>query len=322
MITAQLLPMFLVGTCIAAGASWTDLVREGSELARAGNLAAARDAFRRAVASEDARSVAPEALSTAWSDIGVLSHELGSWREALSAYTRALEVFEKGFGPDHPRAVGILLNIATVHLDEARFADADRILKRASAILAAPHVAADARLVMRSLIIRGGVLLGRHEHQPAAALLQQALAIASSSPEFASEAAAVLNNLSVTAVGRGDLVSGRAYIERAVTLLESLERANDPQLIRPLQNVAHIAIRQRRYGEAVDSLARAVTIANSHAEMAAAVRAQLLAEYSGALKKAGRKEEARQASARAKAVGLIEGPHTVDIYTLSARPKQ
>jgi tetratricopeptide (TPR) repeat protein len=321
MITAQLFPLFLVLTSIAAGANWTDLVREGSALVRAGNLAGARDTYRRALAGEDARSVAPEAVSTVWSDIGVLSHELGSWREALAAYNRALEILEKAFGPHHPRAVGILLNIATLHLDEARFADADRIVKRASTILAAPQVAADARLVMRSLIIRAGVLLGRNEHQSAAALLQQALGIVGSSPEFASEAAAVLNNLSVAAVSRGDVVSGRTYVERAVAILDSLGRPNNPQLIRPLQNIGYVAMLQRRYGDAVASLTRALRIADSHAEMATAVRAQLLAEYAGALKKAGRKEEARQASAQAKAAGFT-GRQTVDIYMLSARPKQ
>jgi tetratricopeptide (TPR) repeat protein len=322
MITVRLLPLFCVISSVAAAASWTALLRQGAEFAGAGNLAGARDAFRRAVATEEAQSVAPEALATVWSDIGVLSHELGFWREALAAYARALEIIEKELGRDHPRAVGIVLNIATVHLDEGRFAEADRVVRRAGAILDGSQVAPDARLMMRSLILRSGVLLGRRQPKPAAALLQEALAIAGTSPAYASDAGAVLNNLAVASVSRGDLTSAQTYIERGVALLESLARPNDPQLIRPLLNAGHVAMLQHRPEDAVASLSRALTITEGQPQMAADLRAQVLDQYARALKKAGHKEEARAASARAKAAGVVSTQHTVDVYTLSARPKQ
>jgi hypothetical protein len=55
--------------------------------------------------------------------------------------------------------------------------------------------------------------------------------------------------------------------------------------------------------------------------MSSEVRADLLRRHATELRKAGKKEEAKQASMRAKETQRIPASAvTVDIYTLSARP--
>ncbi|HET8546727.1 MAG TPA: tetratricopeptide repeat protein [Bryobacteraceae bacterium] len=321
MKTARLLPLFLVITSVASGAGWAELVRRGSELAAAGDLAGAREAFRRALAGDDARVVPAEALATVWSDIGVLSHRLEAFHDALAAYGRARHIIEQAFGPDDWRLIGVLLNAATAYLDQARFAEADRSSARAESILDA-QPARDKWLLMRCRIVRAGVLMGRGEAARAAALLQDALSAAGASPDRAVEAAAILNNLAVISAHRSDWTAARMYVERSVALVEAAGPVNDTELIRPLLNAAHVATMQRRHADAVAVLARALAITDAQPGIGAAVRAHILNGYAAALRNVGRKDEARQAAARARAAGTPGGAETVDIYTLSVQPRR
>jgi tetratricopeptide (TPR) repeat protein len=46
---------------------------------------------------------------------------------------RALAIFEKALGPDHPSVASVLNNLASLYKEEARYADAEPLYKRALA---------------------------------------------------------------------------------------------------------------------------------------------------------------------------------------------
>ena len=303
------------------GGSWTDLVRHAGQLSDAGDLTGALQVYRRAVSAEDAARAPAADLALTWNNIGSLAHELALWREAIGAYRRAIDIVERNFGPADERLVGYVLNLATVHMDRARFADADRTVARAAAIIA-QRPSLDSRSRSRSLTIRAGVLAVRGKHREAEALLQEALAIARSSPDGLRETAAALNNLGVTLGLRGDFAGARKYVQRAIDLVETASGREHPELIRPLLNLADSASGQHRYDDAVATIERAMAIAAREPGMSSGLRADLLRRYAVVLRKAGRKEEAKRASAHADSAGRIPGEYTVDIYTLSARPNR
>jgi tetratricopeptide (TPR) repeat protein len=61
-------------------------------------------------------------------------YQQGRYTEAEPLYKRALAIWEKALGPDHPELAQSLNNLSVVYQDQGRYAEADTLLKRALAI--------------------------------------------------------------------------------------------------------------------------------------------------------------------------------------------
>ena len=59
--------------------------------------------------------------------------EEGRFADAEPLYKRALAIFEKALGPDHPSVASALNNLADLYSAQGRYADAEPLYKRALA---------------------------------------------------------------------------------------------------------------------------------------------------------------------------------------------
>ncbi len=111
------------------------LTNQGTYVLSAGDLEAAADYFRRALAIQE-ESLAPGSadIGLSLNNIGAVALELGRLEEAEAALQRALVVRERLYGPDHAFVAQTLDSLATVERKRGRFDHAIEVAERSLAI--------------------------------------------------------------------------------------------------------------------------------------------------------------------------------------------
>ena len=71
-----------------------------------------------------------------YQDLADLARILGNYTDAESLGFKALEVFEKAYGEEHPDTLDVVLSLARTYLDIARYPQAKALLDRAAQVLA------------------------------------------------------------------------------------------------------------------------------------------------------------------------------------------
>jgi tetratricopeptide (TPR) repeat protein len=66
--------------------------------------------------------------------IGLNLHAQGRYNEAEPLYVRALALWERGLGPDHPHTIASLRNLAELYHMQGRYGEAEPLYQRALAI--------------------------------------------------------------------------------------------------------------------------------------------------------------------------------------------
>jgi tetratricopeptide (TPR) repeat protein len=78
-------------------------------------------------------SVSDIMLAAKLNDQAELFKEAGRYADAEPLYKRALAIWEKALGPDHPDVAQSLNNLADLYSAQGRYADAEPLYKRALA---------------------------------------------------------------------------------------------------------------------------------------------------------------------------------------------
>ena len=59
-------------------------------------------------------------MAEACSNLAILYNQKGEYDKALPLYERALKIYEKHFGKDHPEVAHTLTDLAVLHLEQVR----------------------------------------------------------------------------------------------------------------------------------------------------------------------------------------------------------
>src|SRR5213082_4241659 len=78
-------------------------------------------------------------IGTMLNNIALILRKSGRQKAAEPCYVRALEIYEKQLGPDHPDVASLLNNLAVFYTNERRFAEAEKTHLRALAIREKAH---------------------------------------------------------------------------------------------------------------------------------------------------------------------------------------
>src|SRR5262249_41481247 len=74
------------------------------------------------------------ATATTLNNLSIVYGAQGRYEEALKAYGRALAIYEKALGPDHPLVATSLNNLAMLYYAQGRYGEAEPLYKRSLSI--------------------------------------------------------------------------------------------------------------------------------------------------------------------------------------------
>jgi tetratricopeptide (TPR) repeat protein/tRNA A-37 threonylcarbamoyl transferase component Bud32 len=172
------------------------------------------------------------------SHVGAVRHRQGEYAEALAAYTRAMEIFIRVLGPDHPELARLHANIGVVHYTQGAYDEALEAYARAEALeqevfgLKHPSLA-------RTWSNIGVVHYVEGRYDQALIYYQRALAVmeAALGPEHV-DLAILLNNVGMTHYVRGEDEEALSYYERALEIRERSLGPDHPDVADSLNNLA------------------------------------------------------------------------------------
>jgi len=206
-----------------------------------GNLAAARELLRRAIAIDE-KAFAPDhpTLAIRYSNLAVVERHLGNLDAARELLRRTIAINEKAFASDHPTLAVSYSNLAAVERDLGNPAAARGLLQRAIAIdeaaLPAGHPTLAIRYSNLALVEQD---LGNLEE--ARRLLRRAIAIdekafAPDHPTLAVD----YSNLALVEQDLGNPEAARELLRRAIAIWEKAFAPDHPTLAVSYNNLAYV----------------------------------------------------------------------------------
>jgi len=203
---------------------------------------------------------APELEARYLSTMGTLERVAGRYEEARAYLERALALFERTLGPDHPSVARTLANLGKVDRTSGRYAEARGYLERAVAIIERGQ-GLDHPNLAGALTSLGGVAIAEERYDDAHADLERAVAISERAlgPDHPS-LAFILTNLGGLALNRKELDEARAYYERALAIWEKAVGPDHRDVAVALSNLGTVAARQGEFADSRAFYERALTI--------------------------------------------------------------
>ena len=184
-------------------------------------------------------------------DRAVAAREAGDFAAAERLGRRALALMERGAGAHHPDVANVLLNLAGLYEDLARYPEAEASYQRAAAILAAlpEDLGEDVDRLRVQAASRFGHFLGtRARYEEAETLLLAALERAESAfGGDAPEVADVLNVLGILGKFTGRLDAAEPRYRRALAILESVRGPDHPDVASLYHNLGGLEHARGRY---------------------------------------------------------------------------
>ncbi len=204
----------------------------------------------------------PAAQADLFETLGALQHSLGELDRSNSLLKTALEKRRSIFGPDHPEFAKSLVVLAILRIDQAQFAEADRLARQAIDI-DRRTLSSDHPDLGNALCTLGSVLVHRGSYTEAIRVLKEAVRI-----------------LSKDGAEEGDLVEGMTYLANAHyhlgqdAIAESLDRrilaidrrlygARNPSVSEDLSNLGLIEDERGLYPEAERDHRQALSISEN-----------------------------------------------------------
>ncbi len=240
----------------------------------------------------------------ALTNLGRLLNERGRPREALEFDKRALTLAEATLGPEAPRMVGVLQNLADAHRALGELATALHLYERASAI--ATQHASD---VERGSLVAhqrgyGSLQLSLGEIADAKQSLEAALQTAGQDPKLSTERALVLLALAAVSARTGDQQQ-RALLEEALTLFSARLPATHPTILRVINELCGLeAEHTPSNAPHCDDVSARV---ESSRELEPALRHDVYAHLSRLAENRGDRAEARERAIQALAAATTLG---------------
>jgi tetratricopeptide (TPR) repeat protein/CHAT domain-containing protein len=184
----------------------------------------------------------------------------GEYAEGVRVAERALAMFERALGPDHPDVATFLNNLAGLYQAQGRYADAEPLYKRALAMREAA-LGPDHPDVARALSNLGLLYKKQGRYADAESLNKRSLtiyekALGADHPDVALS----LNNLAVLYVVQGRYAEAEALHKRSLSIRERALGSGHTDVGQSLNNLADLYRAQGRYGEAEPLYKRTISI--------------------------------------------------------------
>ena len=193
-------------------------------------------------------------------DLAGLYRDQGRYADAEPLYKRALAIYEKALGPDHPHVATSLNNLAGLYVNQGRYDAAEPLFKRALAIsekaLGPDHPDVATSLNNLALLYRNQ---GRYD--AAEPLYKRALAIYEKAlgPDHP-HVATSLNNLAGLYKNQGRYDAAEPLYKRTLAIYEKALGPDHPHVATSLNNLAELYYNQGRYDAAEPLFKRALAI--------------------------------------------------------------
>ncbi len=208
------------------------------------------------IASDDIGPPLADVLNGA----GFYLHDQAAYAEAGPLYERALAIWEKALGPDHPDVARALDNLARLYRAQGAYERAEPLFERALAIreeaLGPGHPDMATTLSNLAGLYRAQGAYGRAEPLYERSLAIREEALGPSHPDVAQ----TLNNLAVLYDAQGAYEHAEPLYERALAIWEKALGPGHPDVARALDNLAGLYCAQGAYGRAEPLSERALAI--------------------------------------------------------------
>lgn len=184
----------------------------------------------------------------------------GQYTQAEPLLQRALAIYEKNLGPDHPDIATTLNHLARIYQDQGRYRDAEPLLRRALAIDEAMSNS-DHLSTATTLHNLAWLYLLQYRYRDAEPLLQRALAIREPTlgPNHPDTAASI-DNLAWLYALQGRYRDAEPLYQRALAMYEQTLGPDHPDTAAILLNLARLYLVQGHYDNAAPFLQRALVI--------------------------------------------------------------
>ena len=217
------------------------------------NYSEAERYYRKAATIEDQDAFYLNAHAT-------ILQTIGNYAAAEPLYRRALAIYEKALGPDHPDVATSLNNLAGLLHDQGNYAAAEPLYRRALAIdekaLGPDHpgVAIDLNNLALLLKTQGNYAAAEPLYRRALAIKEKALG-----PDHPGVATS-LNNLASLLHDQGNYAAAEPLYRRALAIREKALGPDHPDVATSLNNLALLLQKKGNYAAAEPLCRRALAI--------------------------------------------------------------
>lgn len=246
----------------------------GSAYFSSGKYGEAELLFTRAISLWATETAPPIDLAKAFHNLGAVYRAEGRYVDAARFYLRALDLRESLAGPGDVSLLPILNEQGVVYLEMANYAEAEKTMERAMAIVQEHH-AEETTNGADAFAARGILLETENKNTEAIGWLSKALATREHLLGRESAVTAdTVNNLALAYRQKGDLAQAEKLYRRA---LDTYRHSSDPKsLVAALSNLGRILTEQARYKESEQLYREAVSVAQQqlgprHPDVAAAL---------------------------------------------------
>jgi CHAT domain-containing protein/Tfp pilus assembly protein PilF len=184
----------------------------------------------------------------------------GKYNEALPHFERALEIRERGLGPDHRDVSEAINGLGILHAQKGEYSKAEPLFQRALAIREIslgpehPDVATSLNSLANLYRFQGDYAKAEPLYQRSLAILEKSLG-----PEHL-DVAASLNNLAILYSNLGEYVKAEPLYQRALAILEKSLGPEHPNVATSLHNLAIVYWRLGGYAKAEPLYQRSLAI--------------------------------------------------------------
>lgn len=231
--------VFFAGSGPVSAANWEELLTLARSFTEAQQhdsaIAVAKQALREV---ENTGGVDPTSVAIAASTLGICHYYNGEYAEAEPLYIRALAIFEKALGPEHPDVVSSVYNLAELYYVLGRYAEAEPLLERALAII--KHARGpNHRSVAAILNNLAGLYKAQGRSAEAEQLQKRALRIIEDvEGPYHPDVATSLNNLAITYRAQGRYAEAEPLIKRALVIFKKVLEPEHQLVATGLANLA------------------------------------------------------------------------------------
>ena len=256
----------------------------------------------RLIEEETNDGVQRDETSSLLNNMGSYYHCRTLYAKAEPLYQRALEIWEKQLGPDHPEVAISLNNLAVLLKDQGKYGKAEPLCQRALAIRE-KQLGPDHPEIATSLNTLAALLQDQGKYCDAEPLYRRALGIDEKAlgPEHLNVASS-LNNLASLLQAQGKSVAAEPLYRRSLEIIEKQLGSEHPLVASSLNNLASLLKAQGKYCDAEPLYQRALAIrekqlSSDHPDVAISLNNLALL-----LKAQGKYGEAEPLSRRALAI--------------------
>jgi len=175
-------------------------------------------------------------LGRALNLLGVVCKDLGHFRRSESCYRRALPIFERAFGEEHPSLATLYHNLGGVLYAQGRWPSAEYLTRRAVALRRAA-LGGEHRDVIADQACLAAILAARGKHAEAETLYRRAIRFFATRCRVGYEVAINSSNLAVLLASMGRHRAAESNYQRAIRLYRAMPSAPPHDLALALYNL-------------------------------------------------------------------------------------